>query len=75
MRLLDFCFVPSSIFNTQSLFELAVMPQAQRDEIIHEVQDALYTEGGWNKAALAKFKKLDSVLKEVGRFHGLGTRT
>ena len=51
------------------------MPQAQRDEIIHEVQDALYTEGGWNKAALAKFKKLDSVLKEVGRFHGLGTRT
>jgi hypothetical protein len=75
MRLLDFCFVPSSIFSTQSLFEIAVMPQAQRDEIIHEVQDALSTEGGWNKASLAKFKKLDSILREVGRFHGLSART
>jgi len=62
----------SSIFATQALFELAVLHESQREEIRAEVRLALTTEGGWNKAAISGFRKLDSVLKEVGRLHGLG---
>jgi len=29
------------------------------------------SEGGWTKAALDKFYKLDSALREIGRFYGL----
>jgi hypothetical protein len=47
------------------------MSDAQRAEIRTEVCEALASEGGWTKAALAKFRKLDSLLREVGRVHGL----
>jgi hypothetical protein len=52
---------------TLVLFQLAILPQSQRDEIRAEIQQALDEEGGWNKAALAQCRKLDSVLKETGR--------
>jgi len=35
------------------------------------VEEALESEGGWTKGALDKFYKLDSALREVGRFYGL----
>ena len=31
--------------------------------------EALESEGGWTKGALDKFYKLDSALREIGRFH------
>ena len=63
----------STMLTTQSLFEFAVLPQEQRDEIREEVIQALASEGHWNKASLAQCRKLDSFLKEVGRCHGLAT--
>lgn len=56
---------------TDAIFELALLPQAQQDEIRTEVRQALADEGGWNKESLAKFRKLDSLLKEIGRVQGL----
>ncbi|KAF8893357.1 cytochrome P450 [Infundibulicybe gibba] len=60
-----------SIFITQALFELALLPREQLDDIRLEIEVALESEGGWNKAALLKFKKVDSVLREAGRVYGL----
>jgi hypothetical protein len=56
---------------TQALFELAIYPKSQLEEIRNQVRQALAEEGGWSKASLARFHKLDSLLREVGRFHGL----
>lgn len=61
-----------SIFLTQALFDLATLPQSDLEQIREETKHALESEGGWTKAALAKFRRIDSVLKEVGRVHGLG---
>jgi cytochrome P450 len=61
----------SSIFITQALFEIAAMPQDQVDGIRTEVLEAVESADGWNKTSLAKFRKLDSLLKEVGRVYGL----
>ena len=35
------------------------------------MEEALESEGGWTKGALDKFYKLDSALREIGRFHGI----
>ena len=35
------------------------------------MEEALESEGGWTKGALDKFYKLDSALREIGRFYGL----
>jgi len=64
----------SSTFLTQALFELASLPSSDIDSIRAEVTHALEEEGGWTKAALARFHKIDSVLKEVGRVHGVFER-
>jgi hypothetical protein len=41
-------------------------------EIRSEIQAAIASEGGvCNKAAVGKFHLLDSLLKEVGRYHSL----
>ncbi|TFK75442.1 cytochrome P450 [Pluteus cervinus] len=61
----------SSIFVTHTLFELALLPTSQVDEIREEVIAALDSEGGWTKNALLKFRKIDSLLREVGRVYGL----
>ena len=36
-----------------------------------EVQEALESEGGYTKAAIDKFHKIDSALREIGRYYGL----
>ncbi|KAJ7666786.1 cytochrome P450 [Mycena polygramma] len=61
----------SGIFTTHALFELARMPPDQVEEIRAEILDAIASEGSCNKAAVGKFYKLDSLLKEIGRFHSL----
>ncbi|KAF9531618.1 cytochrome P450 [Crepidotus variabilis] len=61
----------SSIFITQALFEIAILPKEGVERMRAEVQDALETEGGWNKASVDKFYMIESALREVGRYHGL----
>jgi hypothetical protein len=65
----------SSVFICQALFELASLPPSNLDTIRAEITHALEVEGGWNKHALARFHKIDSVLKEVGRMYGLSRST
>jgi len=62
----------SSIFTSQAIFELCILPASDIDSIRAEVEESLQLAGGWNKVALAGFRKLDSLLREVGRFYGLG---
>ncbi|KAG5651165.1 hypothetical protein H0H81_009629 [Sphagnurus paluster] len=74
MRLMNINFGSihtSSIFITQALFELVMLPAQDLDSIREEVLEALESEGGWTKVALLKFKKIDSALREVGRVYGL----
>ncbi|KAJ7737958.1 cytochrome P450 [Mycena metata] len=62
----------SSIFTTHALFELARLPTSQIEQIRAEMVAAIDSEGGvCNKAAVGKFYMLDSLLKEVGRYHSL----
>ncbi|KAF9467379.1 cytochrome P450 [Collybia nuda] len=61
----------SSIFTTQTLFEMVSLPRKDLAAIREEIIVALESEGGWTKGALLKFRKLDSALREIGRFHGL----
>ena len=65
----------SSLFISQALFELASLPPSDLSSIRAEITHALEVEGGWNKPALARFHKIDSVLREVGRLYGLNRRT
>ncbi|KAJ7648219.1 cytochrome P450, partial [Mycena polygramma] len=62
----------TSIFTTHALFELARLPPDQLAQIRDEITAAIDSEGGvCNKAAVGKFHLLDSLLKEVGRYHSL----
>jgi len=61
----------SSIFITQTLFEIVLLSQEDVESIRTEVEEALESERGWTKAAIDKFYKLDSALREIGRFHGM----
>ncbi|KAJ7112121.1 cytochrome P450 [Mycena epipterygia] len=62
----------SSIFTTHALFELARLPPDQIEQIRAEMVAAIDSEGSvCNKAAVGKFHMLDSLLKEVGRYHSL----
>src|SRR6266581_2284029 len=56
---------------TQTLFDIALLPQEDVESMRTEVEEALESEGGWTKGALDKFYKLDSALREIGRFHGV----
>jgi hypothetical protein len=60
---------PSSIFITHTLYDLALMPEEQLEEIRVEIHEALERFGGWTKNAITAFRKLDSILKEEGRYH------
>ncbi|KAF9049732.1 cytochrome P450 [Panaeolus papilionaceus] len=74
IRLLNINFASihtSSLFLTQALFEIALLSPKDVDGIRTEVQDALESEGGWTRDAMAKFYKIDSALREVGRCYGL----
>ncbi|PPR07416.1 hypothetical protein CVT26_013732 [Gymnopilus dilepis] len=61
----------SSIFITQTLFEIALLPAEDIESMRTEVKEALDSEGGWTKGALDKFHKIDSALREIGRYYGL----
>ncbi|KAF8888638.1 cytochrome P450 [Infundibulicybe gibba] len=75
MRLMNLNFGAihtSTIFITQALYELVLLPKADIEGIRAEIRYALESEGGeWNKAALQKCRQIDSMLKEVGRVYGL----
>ncbi|KAF8204329.1 cytochrome P450 [Mycena galopus ATCC 62051] len=76
MRILNLNFGSihtSSIFATHSVFHLATLSEAELDGVRREIIEALESEGGYNKASLAKMRKLDSTLREAGRFYSLGT--
>jgi cytochrome P450 len=76
MRILNLNFGSihtSSIFGTHAIFHLATLSEAELDGVRHEIIEALESEGGYNKASLAKMRKLDSTLREVGRFYSLGS--
>lgn len=55
---------------THTLFYLAAMPQYIQP-LREEVENVIRKEG-WAVAALGKMRKLDSFLKEVQRYNGLG---
>ncbi|PPQ67316.1 hypothetical protein CVT25_005900 [Psilocybe cyanescens] len=61
----------SSIFITQTLFEIALLSSEEIESMRSEIKEALDLEGGWTKAAVDRFFKVDSALREVGRYHGL----
>jgi len=76
MRILNLNFGSihtSSIFGTHAIFHIATLSKAEVDSIRHETIEALESEGGYNKASLAKMRKLDSILRETGRFYALGS--
>ena len=50
---------------------MALLSHEDVESIRTEVEEALESEGGWTKGALDKFYKIDSALREIGRFHGL----
>lgn len=69
-------FICRAIFVTHALFELALLTPEQMEEVRAEVTAAIEAEGGVvNKAAVGKFHKLDSLLKEIGRWHPLFAST
>jgi Cytochrome P450 len=58
---------------THVLLEIALLPPEDVESMRTEIRAALGSEGGdWNKASLLKMWKIDSALREVGRFYGLG---
>ncbi|KAJ8692629.1 hypothetical protein PTI98_009925 [Pleurotus ostreatus] len=74
MRILNINFASihtSSLFFAHTLFEAAQMSPEDIDSIRIEVEQALEQEGGWTKSVLNKFTKIDSILREIARFHGL----
>jgi len=60
-----------SIVVTQTLFELAAMSPSDVDLIRSEVEAVFSEEGQWSKSALSKCLRLDSLLREAGRLHGV----
>ena len=63
--------IASSIIITQTLFEIALLSHEDVESIRTEVVEALESEGSWTKGVLDKLYKLDSTLREIGRFHGI----
>ncbi|KAF9566781.1 cytochrome P450 [Agrocybe pediades] len=61
----------SSIFITQTLFEIALLSKEDIESMRSEIREALDSEGGWTKPALDKFYMVDSALREIGRCYGL----
>lgn len=59
---------------TFALYQLAAHPELYQQPIRNEV-DAVLNEHGWTKAGMDRLCMLDSFLREVLRFHGLGALT
>ncbi|KAJ6544721.1 cytochrome P450 [Mycena sp. CBHHK59/15] len=60
-----------SIVITQTLFEIAAMSPAEVDLIYEELDEMLIGGEEWTKAALSRCQRLDSLLREAGRLHGV----
>ena len=58
---------------THALYDLAVNPQWFKP--LREEIDPIIAAEGWTKSAIGKMNKVDSMLKEVLRFHGIGVGT
>ena len=58
---------------THALYDLAVNPEWLKP-IREEIEPIIAAEG-WTKSAIGKMNKVDSILKEVLRFHGTGVGT
>lgn len=55
---------------TQVLYDLSVH-QELHTPLREEIRSVLAEDGGWTKQGLTKMKKLDSVLRESQRLHGV----
>ncbi|KAF8200826.1 cytochrome P450 [Pholiota molesta] len=74
VRLLNINFASihtSAIFITQALFEIAMLSPEDIESMRTEIKQVLEKEGGWTKDAIDKMYKVDSALREVGRYYGL----
>ena len=56
-----------------ALLDLAAFPEFI-EPLREEIEGIIATEG-WTKISLGKMWKLDSLLKESQRFHGMNSRT
>lgn len=73
--LLNFAAIHTSSFSiTNAILDLASSRQEYIDELRGEIESVLAEYGGeWNKRALAKMEKLDSVLRESARMNSFVT--
>ncbi|KAL2142991.1 hypothetical protein VTI28DRAFT_450 [Corynascus sepedonium] len=73
--LLNFAAIHTSSFTiTSAILELAASKQEYIDELRAEIEGVLAEHGGeWNKRALAKMQKLDSVMRESARLNSFVT--
>jgi cytochrome P450 len=73
--LLNFAAIHTSSFSiTSAILELAASKQEYIDELRAEIEGVLAEYGGeWNKRALAKMQKLDSVMRESSRLNSFVT--
>lgn len=69
--LLNFAAIHTSSFSiTNAILDLAASKQEYIDELRAEIEGVLTEHGGeWNKRALAKMQKLDSVMRESARLN------
>jgi len=75
IMLLNFAAIHTSSFSiTHALLDLVSSKQEYIDELREEIESVLAEHGGeWNKRALAKMEKLDSVLRESARLNSFVT--
>ncbi|KAL1839097.1 hypothetical protein VTJ49DRAFT_1865 [Mycothermus thermophilus] len=73
--LLNFAAIHTSSFAlTNAILELAASKQEYIDELRAEIEGILAEHGGqWNKRALARMQKLDSVMREASRLNSFVT--
>ncbi|EJD49202.1 cytochrome P450 [Auricularia subglabra TFB-10046 SS5] len=56
---------------TFALYHIAAEPEKYQEPIRQEVHEVL-SRHGWTKAAMERLRRVDSLLRETQRFHGLG---
>ncbi|KAK7457858.1 hypothetical protein VKT23_010202 [Stygiomarasmius scandens] len=61
----------TSMTFSQTLYWLAIQPKSVIDELRNEIESVTENHG-WNKASMSYLRKVDSFMKEVARFTGLG---
>jgi cytochrome P450 len=73
--LLNFAAIHTSSFAiTNAVLDLSASKQEYIDELRAEIEGVLAEQGGeWNKRALAKMQKLDSVMRESARLNSFAT--